>query len=67
MKYTAIPTWLMTRIVQRWLPSTHAWYRRKFTLAEWARGRTTDCKIFDLLFWFQLVLVADFIHVHYFN
>jgi hypothetical protein len=47
----AAPTWLLTRLIEPWLPSYHAWCGRKFSLFEWRIGQTPQCIIFDYIFW----------------
>jgi hypothetical protein len=49
--FFSLPTWLLTRALLPFLPKTHAWYGRRFTLAEWAQGQTAMCREFDYVFW----------------
>lgn len=46
-----LPTWLLTRLVVPFLPSEHPWKGRRFTLADWRRGQTALCRMFDKVLW----------------
>lgn len=67
IKYTALPTWLALKAIQRLLPKTHPWHNRKFTLDEWTYGRTLICKLFDLNFWLIPVILAEAAWLHFFK
>lgn len=55
MKYTALPTWLLTQLFRPIFPETHQWKHRFYSLADWASGRTNLCKKFDFVFWLLFV------------
>ena len=35
-----LPSWLLVRLALPWLPATHPWHGRRFTLLDWAAGAT---------------------------
>lgn len=47
MKFTCLPTWLLTKLL---LPC-HPVYGYRYSLSEWHSGRTAVCKDFDRAFW----------------
>ena len=49
--YRSLPTWFITNCITPFLPHTHLWAGRKFTLKEWAEGQTDLCIAFDYYFW----------------
>lgn len=52
MRYVgAFPTWALTRFFSPFLPETHPWRFRRFTLREWEEGQTDLCRTFDFGFW----------------
>lgn len=54
---SAIPTWFFTAsLIVPFLPKSHPWHGRRFTLGEWHAGRTTYTKFIDFLLWFYGVL-----------
>lgn len=48
---SALPGWLFIRFSAPRLPRKHPWHGRKFSLDDWAYGRTTFTKQFDLVMW----------------
>jgi hypothetical protein len=51
MIWTAIPTWFLTNLFTPFLPKSHKWSGRYFTLRDWHHGRTDLTVQFDLVFW----------------
>jgi hypothetical protein len=45
-----LPSWLVLLVIRRTLPASHPWRDRRFSLAEWRRGRTLLCCQLDLVF-----------------
>lgn len=54
----AIPTWIFTRLLNPFLPATHPWHGRRFTLQDWATNQTALCRIFDWALWIWLPATA---------
>ena len=50
----AFPTWLVVRAIIPFLPNSHAWSDKEFTISEWAAGQTEDCTYFDWIFWITI-------------
>lgn len=61
MKYEALPAWLLTCCVRRWLPESHPWRQRRFTLHEWYAGRTRLCTLLDMSMWSSVSLLLGVI------
>ena len=57
-KLIALPTWVMTMIMIPFLPKTHPWHCRHFTLEDWYVNATPDCRQFDLTGWMMLICVS---------
>ncbi|NIQ80612.1 MAG: hypothetical protein GTN93_21470 [Anaerolineae bacterium] len=55
MIWTAIPTWFLTNLFTPFLPKSHKWHGRYFTLRDWHRGRTELTVQFDFVFWMGAV------------
>jgi hypothetical protein len=49
-RFLAVPTWIIVRSIVNLLPKDHPFYRRNFSLREWANGTT------DLTLWYGLAL-----------
>ena len=47
----AIPTWLLTKALTPFLPKEHSWKYRRFSLRDWAYGRTELTEKFDSVGW----------------
>ena len=58
----AFPVWLATNIMLRFVPTTHPWHKRWFTLLAWRLGRTGFVKVLDFLIWESLILVPILIY-----
>ena len=52
----SIPTWAVVRMLYPFLPKSHPWHGRRFTLREWWEGQTDVCRMFDGLFWIHLAV-----------
>ena len=48
----------MTMIMIPFLPKTHPWHGRHFTLEDWYVNATPDCRQFDLTGWMMLICVS---------
>jgi len=60
--FIAFPTWIITRLLGPFLPVTHPWYGRKFTLQHWASHQTSLCRVFDYALWVWLpLMIVSFI------
>jgi len=51
----SLPTWIMTNAMTPFMPSTHPWKWRWFTLSEWAVSRTPLTILFDTLAWTVII------------
>jgi hypothetical protein len=58
MKYFSLPTWIATRLVQPFLPVTHPFHNRPFTLDDWKNGQTDLCRWFDWAIWISLICIG---------
>lgn len=59
MKTVAVlPTWLLTMAIIPWLPDTHPWHGRRFSLADWSRGATVLTVQFGMVFWTSAICIA---------
>ena len=61
--FWAIPTWLLTNLITQFLPKTHEWHKRHFTLHDWAHGRTDLTMKFDSVLWGLLLWIPIFIAI----
>jgi len=59
----AIPTWFLTCLLEPFLPASHPWKGKYYSLSEWARGQTSMCKEFDWVFWIGGVTILAFLRV----
>lgn len=65
MKYfPAWPSWMLTRALCPFLPKTHPWRGRRFSLKDWYLGRTKFTMDFDTVMWFILPFLITFILTH---
>lgn len=53
----AIPTWCLTNLFVPFLPETHPWKNRFFSLPDWAYGRKGLTKNIDSALWGQIVFL----------
>jgi hypothetical protein len=56
------PTWVYFHLAKRFLPKTHKWKHRNFTLRDWAYGSTRLNDTFSLIFWEIIVGTPILIH-----
>lgn len=56
-KLIILPMWLFVRLITPILPSTHPWYKKKFTLKDWADGSTKLNYFFSIVLWFYILLL----------
>lgn len=54
----ALPTWLVTLVMLPFLPKTHPWHGRRFTLYDWYEHQTPLCRDFDFVMWINGVILA---------
>lgn len=47
----AFPTWAIVSALLPFLPKTHPWYRRTFSLRDWHAHQTPLCRAIDVLFY----------------
>ena len=69
MKYCALPSWLLTKILLQWgdLPN-HPWKvpgtdKMRFNLAQWASGRTSFVKMLDATLWTSCLVFIRIIYL----
>lgn len=48
---TALPTWVLVRMLRHFLPESHPWRHRRFTLREWSEGETGFSVSCDFILW----------------
>lgn len=58
---TIFPTWVLVNILTRFLPKTHAWYKRKFRLLDWSDHATYYTYLISVIFWGNAILLFIFI------
>jgi len=60
----ALPTWALTNAFtgSRLVPEKHPWHGRWFTLPEWYRGQTPECRMFDWCLWWSLLCLLVVLH-----
>lgn len=58
MMLFSLPTWIVTRILIPFLPPSHPWHGRPFTLADWSAKQTDFCRFFDMVLWAMGSMVA---------
>jgi hypothetical protein len=51
------PTWLLVNILDIFLPITHPWHKRYFSMRDWRLGSTKENYAFSFLFWFNFIVV----------
>jgi len=50
-KFILIPVWLLTLMIQPFLPKSHPWRHRQLTLQWWAEGATDNALYLSVYFW----------------
>ncbi len=57
-----LPTWILVNLATPFLPRTHKWSGKKFTLKNWANHSTETNNMFSVFFWiWKIGLVILFI------
>lgn len=54
----AFPTWAITNVVIQFVPKSHPWHGRTFSLRYWHAHQTPLCRSIDVLFYLS---VASFV------
>lgn len=62
----AIPGWLSMRLLILGF-KTHPWKKKKISLNEWVTFRTSDMRVFDMMFWASIVAFAFLIYLLFFK
>lgn len=57
----AFPAWLVVNLVNRWLPVTHRWHKKWFTLMDWTTRRTNLQRQFDVVWWLGIAIEIHWI------
>lgn len=52
----AFPTWALTNAVTPFLPASHPWHGRTFSLRDWHAGQTPLCRLLDIAFFWSMAL-----------
>lgn len=55
MKFLVLPTWLLVRSIEPFLPKEHPWKGIKFTLEDWYLGATPEIEMMSLILWFSSI------------
>ena len=50
----AAPVWLITNLACRFVPKTHPWHKKWFTLGDWRTRRLSLVKQVDAMMWVSL-------------
>lgn len=62
----AIPGWLSVRLILLGFRS-HPWKEKKITFDEWITFRTSDMRMFDMMFWASIAAFAFLIYLLFFK
>lgn len=58
----AAPVWLITNLTCRFVPKTHPWHKRWFTLEDWRTRRLSLVKQVDAVMWVTLICVPTILY-----
>lgn len=57
-KLFAFPTWALTMVMLNFVPASHPWHGRAFSLGDWATHRTALTRVLDVVFWVWIITIC---------
>jgi len=58
---TSLPTWILVRILLKFVPTEHMWYGQKFTMLDWHEHETDITRAFDVILWIHVFAILSLI------